>query len=203
MDYNTQRSKLSLPEYGRNVQQMIDYALTVEDREQRNTVVKTIISVMGTLNPHLRDQPDFKHKLWDHLAIMSDFKLDIDYPYEVVKKEDLNTKPGKIEYSRPDMQYRHYGKTLEKMAKMAISIEDPKEKEQFILLVATHMKKSYIQWNKDVEDHKIFLDLYDLSGHKIDIRNSNIKLPEMKDLGQRNTPNNNGGGKKSNQQKKK
>ena len=79
----------------------------------------------------------------------------------------------------------------------------PKEKEQFILLVATHMKKSYIQWNKDVEDHKIFLDLYDLSGHKIDIRNSNIKLPEMKDLGQRNTPNNSGGGKKSNQQKKK
>ena len=133
MDYNTQRSKLSLPEYGRNVQQMIDYALLVEDREQRNTVVKTIISVMGTLNPHLRDQPDFKHKLWDHLAIMSDFKLDIDYPYEVVKKEDLNTKPGKIEYSRPDMQYRHYGKTLEKMAKMAVSIEDPKEKEQFIL----------------------------------------------------------------------
>ena len=87
------------------------------------------------------------------------------------------------------------------MAKMAVDIEDPKEKEQFILLVATHMKKSYIQWNKDVDDQKIFIDLYDLSGRKIDIRNSNIKLPEMKDLGQRNNNNNNGG--KKNQQKKK
>lgn len=203
MEYNTQLKKLTLPEYGRNIQNMVDYCLAIPDRNERKRCADTIINIMGNMFPHLRDVNDFKHILWDHLAIMSDFKLDIDYPYEVVKKEDLNTKPGKIEYSRPDMQYRHYGKTLEKMAKMAVSIEDPKEKEQFILLVATHMKKSYIQWNKDVEDHKIFLDLYDLSGHKIDIRNSNIKLPEMKDLGQRNTPNNGGSGKKSNQQKKK
>ena len=201
MEYNTQLKKLALPEYGRNIQNMVDYCLTITDRNERKRCANTIINIMGNLFPHLRDVNDFKHILWDHLAIMSDFKLDIDYPYEIVKKEDLYSKPGKIEYSRPNMQYRHYGKTLEKMVRLAISIEDVKEKEQFVLLVATHMKKSYIQWNKDVDDHKIFADLYDLSDRKIDIRHSGIKLPEMKDLGQRNNSNNNSG--KKNQQKKK
>ncbi len=199
MEYNTQLKKLALPEYGRNIQNMVDYCLTIPDRNERKRCANTIINIMGNLFPHLRDVNDFKHILWDHLAIMADFKLDIDYPYEIIRKEDLYSKPSKIEYSRPDMQYRHYGKTLEKMVKMATEIEDPKEKEQFVLLVATHMKKSYIQWNKDVDDQKIFSDLYDLSNKQLDIRNSNIKLPEMKDLGQRN--NNNSG--KKNQQKKK
>lgn len=202
MEYNTQLKKLALPEYGRNIQNMVDYCLTVPDRNERKRCTNTIINIMGNMFPHLRDVNDFKHILWDHLAIMADFKLDIDYPYEIVKKEDLYSKPGKIEYSRPYMEYRHYGKTLEKMVKLATELEDPKEKEQFILLVATHMKKSYIQWNKEVDDMKIFIDLYDLSNHKIDIRSSNIKLPEMKDLGQRNN-NNNSGGKKNQQQKKK
>ena len=157
---------------------------------------------MGNMFPHLRDVNDFKHILWDHLAIMADFKLDIDDPYEIVKKEDLYSKPGKIDYSRPDMQYRHYGKTLEKMSKMIAMIEDPVEKEQFTLLVATHMKKSYIQWNKDVDDQKIFEDMYDLTDGKVDVRNSNIKLPEMKDLGQRNNNNNNNNNGKKNGKKK-
>ncbi|MDR2955346.1 MAG: DUF4290 domain-containing protein [Prevotella sp.] len=201
MEYNTQLKKLALPEYGRNIQNMVDYCLTIPDREERKRCANTIINIMGNLFPHLRDVNDFKHILWDHLAIMSDFKLDIDYPYDIIKKEELNKKPGKIEYSRPDMAYRHYGKTLEKMTQLATTIEDPEEKEQFIILVATHMKKSYIQWNKEVEDQKIFEDLYDLSDQKIDIRNSNIKLPEMKDLTQRNNNNNNNSGKKG--QKKK
>lgn len=196
MEYNTQLKKLALPEYGRNIQNMVDFCLTIPDRAERKRCANTIITIMGSMFPHLRDVNDFKHILWDHLAIMADFKLDIDYPYEIVKKEDLYSKPGKIEYSRPDMKYRHYGKTLEKMVKLAIELEDPKEKEQFILLVATHMKKSYIQWNKEVDDQKIFLDLYDLSAHKIDIRGSEIKLPEMKDLNQRNNSNNNNGKKK-------
>lgn len=200
MEYNTQLKKLALPEYGRNIQNMVDYCLTITDRNERKRCANTIITIMGNMFPHLRDVNDFKHILWDHLAIMSDFGLDIDYPYEVLKKEDLYLKPKKIEYSRPDMQYRHYGKTLEKMIKLAITVEDPKEKEQFVLLVATHMKKSYIQWNKEVEDQKIFIDLYELSAGKIDIRGSEIKLPEMKDLGQRNNNSNTG---KKNQQKKK
>ncbi|MDR1090698.1 MAG: DUF4290 domain-containing protein [Prevotella sp.] len=200
MEYNTQLKKLALPEYGRNIQNMVDYCLTISDRNERKRCANTIITIMGNMFPHLRDVNDFKHILWDHLAIMSDFKLDIDYPYEILKKEDLYLKPPRIEYSRPDMEYRHYGKTLEKMVQLATTVEAPKEKEQFILLVATHMKKSYIQWNKEVDDRKIFIDMYELSKGKIDIRNSDIKLPEMKDLGQRN--NNNNAGKK-NQQKKK
>ena len=202
MEYNTQLKKLTLPEYGRNIQNMVDYCLSIPDRNERKRCANTIINIMGNMFPHLRDVNDFNHILWDHLAIMSDFKLDIDYPYEIVKKEDLHSKPQKIEYSRPDMQYRHYGKTLEKMVKLAIEIEEPKEKELFIILVATHMKKSYIQWNKDVDDQKIFIDLYELSEKKIDLRGSDIKLPEMKDLGQRNN-NNNNMGKKGGQQKKK
>ncbi|MDR1883327.1 MAG: DUF4290 domain-containing protein [Prevotella sp.] len=201
MEYNTQLKKLALPEYGRNIQNMVDHCLAIPDRNERKRCANTIINIMGNMFPHLRDVNDFKHILWDHLAIMSDFKLDIDYPYEIIRKEDLHSKPGKIEYSRPDMEYRHYGKTLEKMVRLATELKDPKEKEQFILLIATHMKKSYIQWNKDVDDQKIFIDLCDLSNHKIDKRNSNMKLPEMKDLGQRNS--NNSGGKKSQQQKKK
>lgn len=200
MEYNTQLKKLALPEYGRNIQNMVDYCLTISDRDDRKHCANTIITIMGNMFPHLRDVNDFKHILWDHLAIMSDFQLDIDYPYEVIKKEDLYLKPTKIEYSRPDMEYRHYGKTLEKMVQLATTVEDPKEKEQFILLVATHMKKSYIQWNKEVDDLKIFIDMYELSKGKIDIRGSEIKLPEMKDLGQRNNNNNTG---KKNQQKKK
>jgi hypothetical protein len=200
MEYNTQLKKLALPEYGRNIQNMVDFCLTIPDRNERKRCANTIINIMGNMFPHLRDVNDFKHILWDHLAIMADFRLDIDYPYEIVRKEDMFSKPGKIEYSRPDMEYRHYGKTLERMARMAATIKDPKEKEQFILLVATHMKKSYIQWNKEVEDRKIFIDLYGLSDGKTDIRNSDVKLPEMKDLGQRNNNSNNG--KKSGQKKK-
>lgn len=182
MEYNTQLKRLSLPEYGRNIQNMVDYCLTINDRDERKKCADTIILIMGNMFPHLRDVNDFKHILWDHLAIMSDFKLDIDYPYEVIRKEDLYTKPGKLEYSRPTMRYRHYGKTLEKMIDIASTIENQDEKSQFILLIASHMKKSYMQWNKEVDDQKIFFDLYELSNHKIDIRDSNIQLPEMKDI---------------------
>lgn len=203
MEYNTQLKKLALPEYGRNIQNMVDYCLSISDRNERKHCANTIINIMGNMFPHLRDVNDFKHILWDHLAIMSDFKLDIDYPYEIIKKEDLNSKPDKIEYSRPTMRYRHYGKTLEKMIKMVTEIDDPKEKEQFILLIATHMKKSYIQWNKEVDDKKIFEDLNELSQGNIDIRNLNIKLPEMKELMQRNNNVNHNNGKKNNNQKKK
>lgn len=202
MEYNTQLKKLALPEYGRNIQNMVDFCLTVDDRNERKRCADTIINIMGNMFPHLRDVNNFKHILWDHLAIMSDFKLDIDYPYEIIKKEDLYSKPGKIEYSRPDMEYRHYGKTLEKLIRIASTIEEPREKEQFVILVATHMKKSYIQWNKDVEDPKIFIDMYDLSDHALDYRNAGIRLPDMKDIGQRSTNTHQNNQRKNSQKKK-
>jgi len=198
MDYNTQLKKLALPEYGRNIQNMVDFCLTIEDRNERKRCADTIINIMGNMFPHLRDVNDFKHILWDHLAIMADFQLDIDYPYEIVKKEDLYSKPGKVEYSRPTMHYKHYGKTLEKLIGLAADYPEGKEKEQLIYLVLSHMKKTYIQWNKEVDDTKLFLDLYELSNRKIDTRNSDIKLPEMKDINQRSKQQqrNNGGSKK-------
>ncbi len=181
MDYNTQLKKLALPEYGRNMQNMVDYCLTIQDREERRRCANAIISIMGNMFPHLRDVNDFKHILWDHLAIMADFKLDIDYPYEIIRKEDLYSKPGKVEYSHPDMTYRHYGKTLEKMIRLACDYPEGAQREQLILLVANHMKKSYVQWNKEVDDKRIFIDLYEMSRGKIDLRGGNIKLSDVKE----------------------
>lgn len=196
MEYNTQLKKLALPEYGRNIQNMVDYCLTLKDKEERTRCANSIINIMGNMFPHLRDVNDFKHILWDHLAIMSDFQLEIDYPYEIVKKEDLFSKPAKLEYSRPDMEYRHYGKTLEKLVDLAASVEEGEERKQLLWLTVTHMKKSYIQWNKEVDDQKIFIDLYELSKQRIDLRGSDMKLPDMKDLNQRNNNNNNNNRKK-------
>lgn len=194
MKYNTQLRELTLPEYGRNIHNMIDFCTGLEDREERTRCAYTIIDIMGNLFPHLRDVNDFKHILWDHLAIMSNFELDIDYPYPIVSKEDLNSHPELIEYSRPTMRYKHYGKIIEKMVRIAEEMEEGEEKEQFIVLVATQMKKAYVHWNKEVEDQKIFVDLYELSNKKLDYRESNIKLPEIKEQVQQRQ-NTSGGGR--------
>lgn len=196
MEYNTQLKKLALPEYGRNIQNMVDFCLQIQNRDERTKCANSIISVMGNLFPHLRDVNDFKHILWDHLAIMSDFRLDIDYPYEIIKRENLYTKPGKIPYSHSDMTYKHYGKTLEKLIDLAADYPEGEQREQLILLVANHMKKSYVQWNKEVEDKRIFFDLYEMSKRRIDLRDSSIKLTEVKEQPQKNN------NKKNNNQKK-
>lgn len=182
MKYNTQKEKLILPEYGRNIQNMVDICLQLEDKGERTKCAYSIIDIMGNMFPHLRDVNDFKHILWDHLAVMSDFKLDIEYPFEVIKREDLFSKPEKLDYSRPSMRFRHYGKTLEKLIKLASTYEEGEEKEQLIWLVVNHMKKSYMQWNKEVEDSKIFQDLYDLSEGKLDKRNSDLKLVDPREV---------------------
>ena len=164
MKYNTEEERLVLPEYGRNIQNMVDYCVTIEDREERKRCANTIINIMGNMFPHLRDVNDFKHILWDHLAIMSDFKLDIDYPYEIVKRENLNQKPPRIPYNTNRIRYRHYGKTLELMIREATELEDGPEKDQLVRLLATQMKKSFLTWNKEtVDDRKIFKDLDELS----------------------------------------
>lgn len=184
MEYNTQREKLTLPEYGRNIQHMVDYCVSLPDKEQRKRCADSVIEIMGNMFPHLRDVNDFKHILWDHLAIMSNFKLDIDYPFEIIKKENLITKPNKIEYSRPTMRYRHYGKTLQRMIHHAAEMEEGEERTQLIDLLVMHMKKSYLQWNKEVDDAKIFEDLYELSEGKIKMDDayiiSNVKVNTSK-----------------------
>lgn len=130
MQYNTQQKRMPLPEYGRSIQNMVDYALTIQDRAERQRCANTIINIMGNMFPHLRDVPDFKHKLWDHLAIMSGFELDIDYPYEIIRKDNLVTRPDHIPYSTARMRYRHYGHTLEVLIKKAIEFPEGNEKEK-------------------------------------------------------------------------
>ena len=181
MEYNTQRKKMELPEYGRSVQNMVDHALTIEDREERQRCANTIVNIMGGMFPHLRDVPDFKHKLWDHLAIMADFKLDIDYPFEIVKKEDLVVKPEKLAYPNADFRYRHYGRFLEGMVKKVVEIEDEEEKKQLINLLAIQMKKDLNNWNKEgIEDQKIVDDLREYSNGAIDLKVEDLRLGESR-----------------------
>ena len=181
MEYNTQRKKMELPEYGRSVQNMVDHALTIEDRAERQRCANTIINIMGGMFPHLRDVPDFKHKLWDHLAIMSDFKLDIDYPFEIVKKEDLVVKPEKLEYPNGALRYRHYGRFLEGMIKKAIEVENEGEKKQLINLLAIQMKKDLNNWNKEgIEDQKIVDDLREYTNGVIDLKVEDLRLGDSR-----------------------
>ena len=172
-----------MPEYGRNIQQMVEHCKGIENKEERTRCAKTIISIMGNLFPYLRDVNDFKHKLWDHLAIMSDFQLDIDYPYEIVRKDNLHSKPEKISYKNSKIQYLHYGRTLEQMIEKAIAYPEGEQKNDLILLIANHMKKSFLTWNKEVvDDRKIFDDLRLLSDGKIDLNPDFLKLMESKDI---------------------
>ena len=183
MRYNTQEKRLALPEYGRNIQNMVDYCVSISDREERTQCANAIVNIMGNMFPHLRDVNDFKHILWDHLAIMSDFALDIDYPYEIIKREDMYTRPGKLPYSQGKIHYKHYGKILEDMIKKAIQYEEGEQKEYLISLLANHMKKSFLTWNKEnVDDRKIFKDMDELSEGKIHLDEEQHKLTESKDI---------------------
>ncbi len=167
LEYNADRPKLIIPEYGRHVQKMVDYAVGIEDREERNKVAKTIIEVIGNLNPQIRDVPDFTHKLWDHLFVMSDFKLDVDSPYPIPSSKSLSARPDPLPYPQNKLKYRYYGRTLVSMVEYAAKLED-ENKEALVKALANHMKKCYINWNKDtVEDSVIFKHMNDLSAGKI------------------------------------
>lgn len=181
MEYNTQQRKLPLPEYGRSVQHMVDHALTIEDREERQRCARTIVNIMGGMFPALRDSADFNRRLWDHLAIMSDFQLDIDYPVEVVKRESLEVKPDRLSYPQKNIRFRHYGRFIEDLAKIAADMPDGEEKQRLLFLVASHMKRDYLNWNKDsVEDQKIFDDLSLLADGKVQLSTADFRLTEQR-----------------------
>ncbi len=164
MDYNTSLPKMIIPEYGRNIQKMIDFAITVTDREERNKVARAIIDVMGQLNPHLRDVTDFKHKLWDHIFIISDFKLDVDSPYPKPTRETFQTKPDRVLYPSNDIRYKHYGKTVERIIEKAKEYPEGEEKNALVEQIANLMKRSYLTWNRDsVNDEVILKQLQELS----------------------------------------
>lgn len=177
MIYNTQQKRMPLPEYGRSIQNMVDHALTIEDREERQRCAVTIVNIMGNMFPHLRELPDFTHKLWDQLAIMSDFKLDIDYPVEIIRRDNLESKPQPLSYPVGRMLYRHYGKLLEQLIRKAVEMEDGDEKNSLIALICNHMKKDYVAWNKDnVDNEKIADDLSRLSDGKLQMTDEIAEL---------------------------
>ena len=177
LEYNTVREELIIPEYGRHIQKMINYASSRESKEERNKLANSIISVMGNLQPHLRDVPDFQHKLWDQLFIMSDFKLDADSPFEKPSKEVLNAKPEPLSYPQSFPKYRFYGNNIKIMIDEAVKWDAGEMKEALVLTIANHMKKCFLNWNKDsVKDQVIFDHLYELSDSKIDIRDSKEEL---------------------------
>ncbi len=181
LTYNSQLKKLALPEYGRNIQQMVDYCCTIEDREERNRCAQSIINTMSNLFPQLRDETDYKHKLWDHLAIMSEFKLDVDYPYDVVKPENLDTRPIPVQYKLEPIKMRHYGKIVDQMIERACEYPDGDEKDALVMLIANHMKKLIYQINnEDVDDAKIFKDLEFYSKGRIKLSTATHSLHEFK-----------------------
>lgn len=170
--------------------------MSIEDRDERNKATRAVIAVMGNLNPHLRDVNDFKHKLWDHLAIISDFKLDIDSPYETPTRELLESKPAKIPYNQKSIRFKHYGHSIYLMIQKAVEMEEGEEKKDLVKMIAHHMKKSYLTWNREaVNDKEIFQDLNTLSGGKLEI-DPNLVLPETRDILAKNTRKKKGGGKK-------
>lgn len=183
LEYNAERPHLIIPEYGRHLQKLIEQAVALEDREERNKAAKYIISVMGSLNPHLRDVPDFQHKLWDQIFIMSDFKLDVDSPYPIPSRELLEQKPDRLAYPQNFPKYRFYGNNIKYMIDVANKWEDGEMKNALIMVIANHMKKSYLSWNKDtVKDDVIFEHLYELSDGKINLQATAEELSNATDL---------------------
>jgi len=183
LEYNSQREHLIIPEYGRHVQKLIDQVTEIKDKEERNKGAKYIINVLGTLNPHLRDVPDFQHKLWDQLFIMSNFKMDVDSPYPIPTKEVITLRPDRLSYPQNFPKYRFYGNNIKYMINVACRWEDGELKNALIIVIANHMKKCYLSWNKEtVTDDVIFEHLYELSDGKINLLKSDEELSTSQNL---------------------
>jgi hypothetical protein len=164
MEYNSERPAITLPEYGRNIQKMVQFSLTVTDRDERNKVAQGIINVMGMLKPHLRDVEEFKPKLWAHLFLMSEFKLDVDCPFPTPKAEHFQEKPRIVPYPQHNIRFKHYGRTVQLLIGKAVEMEDNEERDALTLSIANLMKRSYLNWNRDsVTDEVILNNLSQLS----------------------------------------
>ncbi len=178
-DYNTQRRKLRLPEYGRHIQKMIQYVKSIDDREKRNEQIRAVVSVMGNLNPHLRDIQDFRHKLWDHVYLIADFDIDIDSPYPVPTPATFEEKPQRIPYPNSPVSIMHYGRNIENMWSAIADLPAGDEKDTMIAAMAYYMKKQYVTWNKEtVGDDIIVKDIEALSKGRVKV-DSQLKLPAI------------------------
>ena len=170
MEYNTKRTHLHMPEYGRIIQQLVERCKELPTKEERNEMAVAIVDFMGQRNPQLRDEENYKHKLWDHLYILSNYDLDVDSPYPFPTVEELNEKPKKMEYPKLQGDFKFYGKSILQLIDKAIELEAGDEKDALIQVIANNMKKSYNVYNKEhVQDEVIFRHLKDLSENRLDL----------------------------------
>jgi len=185
MNYNTSRPKMIIPEYGRHIQKLIDHATKLDDKQERNEMANAIIEVMGQLNPHLRDVEDFKHKLWDHLYIMSDFKLDVDSPFPVPTAEHFQSKPNKMPYPNQDIRFKHYGSGVEMLIDAALEMEAGEEKDALLLAIGNLMKKHYLTWSRNsCDDKQIISDIKRISRGKLELPDD-FELIDIKEISNR------------------
>ena len=193
LQYNTKRTQLVIPEYGRHVQLMINQIIETQNREERNKMAKAVIGIMGNMNPHLRDVPDFQHKLWDQLFIMSNFELDVDSPYEKPHKEVLEQKPDRLTYPQRNPKYRFYGNNIKSMINVAVNWEDGDLKNALVYNIANHMKKCFLNWNKDtVQDEVILNHLVELSDNKLKVKEEDLPLTDASEFLKIRSKNGNG-----------
>jgi hypothetical protein len=183
MEYNTERPIMTIPEYGRNIHKMVYHAVTIKDKKLRNKCALSIIKVMGYLYPHLRNIPDFQHKLWDQLFIMSNFRLNVDSEFKKLKKKDFNLPPKKMSYPDKLTEFRYYGRIIKDMIQFAITCKDIVKRRELIYIIANTMKKNYLKWNKNtVDDHVIIKDLEFLSNNKLTLNINELPLISIENI---------------------
>jgi hypothetical protein len=183
LEYNSNREKLRIPEYGRHIQKLVDKAIEIQDDEERQRAAESIVAVMGSNAPHLKDVSDYQNKLWDQLFIISDFKLNVNSPYKNPSPEKIFEQPETLNYPENIPSFRYYGNNIKKMIDAACKMEDGELKEGLIYTIANHMKKCYLNWNRDaVKDSIIFKHLEKLSGGQIKLNSDNEELIEASDL---------------------
>lgn len=209
MDYNTTKQALILPEYGRNVQMMAEHLLTIEDKEKRTEAAKELVSIMINKNPAVRDTKDYKQKMWDYLAQLCDYKLDVDFPFPITKVSELE-KPEALGYNQNEIRCRHYGYTVERMINAAVELENGEERDSLVRMIANNMKRNYVVWNqKSVTDEIIVSDLNRLSKGKLKLSNEvrlvnvNVQNPTQNGGQKKNFKRNNQGKKNKNNNKNK
>lgn len=188
MNYNTTRTHLTLPEYGRNIQDMVSYTLTIKDEEERNAAARSIVKLMEQMHPHVKQIEDFRHKLWDHLHMMADYQLDVDSPYPKLDRDIVERKPDKINYPENGIRFRHYGRIVEKLIEKATDYEAGDEKDALVKTIANLMKRFYLIWNRDsVNDDDIWLHIKMLSKGKLQ-KPEDFDLPDTGKILKANKP---------------
>jgi len=216
MEYNTTRNHLTIREYGRHIQKMAEYVMTIEDKEKRQKNANALVELMGFLNPHLKNVEDFRHKLWDHLFLITDFKLEVESPYPIPTRETLRPKPDPIPYPKRYPKYNHLGKNIEIIIDKALSEEDPEKRQGFANSIAYYMKLTYSNWHKElVHDDNIQTELSAITQGELEFNNrpfikhrvENIREEfggggkYRKNFGQRNNRNNQGRDNRNNNRK--